>query len=111
MLSASAEKGAAPLGFVIGLTIWLIGALIFFFILYLVIQTAVDNSELAQTLRNIERLLAARPASPERPLPERGALPQEDGEQQEVCPGCGAHAGISAEICPACGLRLGGTAG
>ncbi len=102
----------------LAILIWLIGMFIFFFILYNVIQHALNTSDAARDLAEIKQLLRERAAgrsnAPAPPAP--GAVPASSppapGDIPELrdvyvrCPACGHAVQSQAAVCPDCGLSL-----
>ncbi|WP_372633582.1 hypothetical protein [Cohnella sp.] len=90
----------------IAIVIWLIGMVIFFFILFNVIQHALNTSEMAKDLSEIKRLLREQAASRSTAAPP---APRDIAELRKVydrCPGCGHAVQAHHLVCPDCGLRL-----
>ncbi|NDI35211.1 double zinc ribbon domain-containing protein [Chengkuizengella sediminis] len=84
--------------------IYIIITFLFFFILYIVIQSAINNSELTETLKQLNRKL------------EKSRLIQEESRKEEDeylltvkydnCPGCNKKILLNEEKCPKCGLLI-----
>lgn len=82
------------------LIIWIISTIVFFFFLYLVIQSALDKSEMAKNLRRITELLDSR-------INNTNEVTQEIiNELDEECPGCDEKVNHNVHFCPRCGLKL-----
>ncbi|XID94861.1 hypothetical protein ACF3MZ_10220 [Paenibacillaceae bacterium WGS1546] len=88
----------------ISIIIWLFGLFVFFFLLYNVIQYAINQSDLAKNVQEIKELLKNQMSgSPERSRVEY--VPEQEG-WTETCPGCGSRVPPNASICSDCGLNL-----
>jgi len=86
--------------------IWLIGSFIFFFVLYLIIQSAIDNSTMAKNIQSISDTLEQLAS---RTAPQQNQIPNDvesDPEGDEECPACGAKVWPDSSACPGCGLKL-----
>ncbi|MBB6669242.1 hypothetical protein [Cohnella nanjingensis] len=96
----------------------IIAVILFFVIWHSVIQSAIDNSELAKTLKSIQTLLEQRqPPGMTHPSQVRewqSRRSSEDGGrdateevfEDEGCPGCGTLVSVERISCPECGLTL-----
>jgi len=85
--------------------IWLIGLFIFFFILYNVIQSALDNTTMARNIQEIRDLLSDLKL--DKPVANNPELSMEnDDERYEDCPACSYKVKRNESICPDCGLKL-----
>ncbi|WP_123040523.1 hypothetical protein [Cohnella candidum] len=89
--------------------IWLIGMIIFFFFLYLVVQSAIDNTTMAGNIQEIKDLLQEMKSS------RVQAASQQNDENTpadletaayEDCPACGNRVRVTDKTCPDCGLTL-----
>ncbi|NBI30086.1 hypothetical protein [Chengkuizengella marina] len=84
--------------------IYIIITFLFFFILYLVIQSAINNSELTEALKQLNQKL------------EKSGLIQEESQKEEDenlvtvnyenCPGCDEKILLNKEECSTCGTVL-----
>lgn len=83
---------------------WLISAFVFFFILYSVIQSAIDRSKMAKNIQEIRDFLLTNKAA----MKGQSELgPNElDIDLFEYCPGCEFKVMKNAASCPECGLLL-----
>jgi predicted RNA-binding Zn-ribbon protein involved in translation (DUF1610 family) len=91
--------------------IYILGIVVFFYILSYVIQTAIDQSEMHKTLKNIEQLLEANRnrSANENHQDMQKNTEVETGEHivEEECPACGGRITNITKVCPSCGLTLG----
>jgi len=87
--------------------VWLVGTFIFFFLLYNVIQHALNTSNVAQQLKEIKELLA-RDAKTSGSLPVGPASIENVDPLGATCPACGGKVKEDARECPHCGLSLAG---
>jgi len=90
----------------IAVVFWFIGMFIFFFILYNVIQHALNTSEMAKDLSEIKQLLREQAASRPTPPPPAPRDFEDIREAYDRCPGCGHAVQAHHPVCPECGLSL-----
>lgn len=84
------------------LFVWLISVVISIAILYWVISSAINSSELARDMREIKELLQSQAG-----VDRKASLPDpSDGEADERCPACGAGVLPTDDVCKSCGLTL-----
>ena len=91
------------MGAIMALFLWFIGI----YILYLIISSAINNSDLNSTLKEINKNLKEindKLGSHEPPLDS--TTDNETIDYDEFCPGCGANITKEDSECPECGLRL-----
>jgi hypothetical protein len=88
--------------------VWLLGMLIFFFILYNIIQHALNTSDLAKTAKEIKELLGRNGGeAPDEATPPRSrTILLEKVPLEEPCPACGTRVRTDAAECPDCGIKL-----
>lgn len=82
------------------IVVWLIGLMVFFFILHSVIRSAIDSSKLAANIREIRDFLQGQSAA--------SSAPPGSEKPGETCPGCGSKVRQEDKYCPECGLKLRG---
>jgi|GEM_PF-1810314 len=113
------NAGMGLVAFLFWLAVSLVLLVLFFVALFVVIQNAVNESELAKDVRELktllERLAADAAAGGGFPDASRGAetahrasRAEQEGEDGEFepCPGCGQRVRPADEACPSCGLTL-----
>jgi len=88
----------------IAIFIWLIGMVIFFFVLFNVIQHALNTSDVAKDLAEIKSLLQERNARDASKQPVKANV--DISEAFGHCPACGFVVHSEQTVCPDCGLRL-----
>lgn len=91
------------------LLIHLVLFIISLLILHAVIRSAINNSEMTQSLKNVEQLLQQRFAS----APESSQFISKDFKERpsteirsEQCPACRCAVTSVTRTCPSCGLTL-----
>ncbi|GLX71373.1 hypothetical protein [Paenibacillus glycanilyticus] len=75
----------------------IVGGLIASWILYEVIQSAIDNSAMARNIKEIRDHLVGKPAEPSA---------ADGGAEHGLCPGCGHRVHRTDRVCPGCALAL-----
>lgn len=91
------------------LLINLILFIISLFILYAVIKSAINHSEMTETLKNIEQLLQKRYADTHEPsgiIFKDLKTPSSTEIRIEQCPACQCKVTNRTRVCPSCGLTL-----
>lgn len=94
------------MGALIVIVIWIIISIVFFVILYTVIQSAMDNTKMASNIQELRDHFVG--------LKQEDSLLSKDGpivevgsnEEGEDCPACGNKVTLNEFMCPVCELKL-----
>lgn len=97
-----------------GVLFGLLLIIVIFFILYMVVQSAVDSSDMHKTLKEVKSLLEANQRDGLKDVDynkqDVGEADEADDIHEEIieeeCPACGSKVNSKMYICPNCGLTL-----